>query len=68
MDQANHVSSAFSDQIQKEDNVFVNNKATEMHHALLTYTSAKVDFYQRGADAWRRVVQALEEQEQELAF
>ncbi|KAI8381253.1 uncharacterized protein BYT42DRAFT_565865 [Radiomyces spectabilis] len=62
--ETNQVSNAFSDQVQKEDEYFAKNQRAEMHDVLKSYTDAKVDFYQKGADLWRDIVQALENEQQ----
>ncbi|ORX61441.1 hypothetical protein DM01DRAFT_1122625 [Hesseltinella vesiculosa] len=62
IEQSNEVSSAFSDQVKKENEYFTRNNALEMHEALKAYASAKVSFYQQGIDTWQHVVDALEEQ------
>ncbi|KAI8343965.1 hypothetical protein BC941DRAFT_386306 [Chlamydoabsidia padenii] len=63
IEQTHEVSDAFSDQVKKENEFFVRNNAIEMHDALETYTGAKIDFYQKGVELWRNVVQSLESQE-----
>ncbi|KAI8084481.1 uncharacterized protein BX664DRAFT_374922, partial [Halteromyces radiatus] len=60
IEQTHEVSNAFSDQVKKENEFFVRNNAIEMHDALETYANAKIDFYQKGVDLWRHVVQTLE--------
>ncbi|KAI8639273.1 hypothetical protein BD408DRAFT_421681 [Parasitella parasitica] len=60
IDQTHQVSTAFSDQVKKEDAFFKSNKAVEMFDALKTYTDAKVNFYQDSVNVWRQVVQSLE--------
>ncbi|CAO3590858.1 unnamed protein product [Absidia cylindrospora] len=66
VEQTHEVSDAFSDQVKKESEFFVRNNAIEMHGALQNYTNAKVDFYQKGVDTWRHVVETLEAQEQSM--
>ncbi|SAL97912.1 hypothetical protein [Absidia glauca] len=63
IEQTHEVSDAFSDQVKKENEFFVRNNAIEMHDALETYTGAKIDFYEKGVELWRNVVQSLEAQE-----
>lgn len=46
IDQTHEVSTAFSDQVKKEDAGFNRNKSIEMFDVLKTYTEAKVNFYQ----------------------
>jgi sorting nexin-4 len=46
IDQTHEVSTAFSDQVKKEDVFFNRNKSIEMFDVLQTYTEAKVHFYQ----------------------
>lgn len=46
IDQTLQISTAFSEQVKKEDVFFNRNKSTEMFDVLKTYTEAKVDFYQ----------------------
>lgn len=46
IDQTLQISTAFSEQVKKEDVFFNRNKSTEMFDVLRTYTEAKVDFYQ----------------------
>jgi sorting nexin-4 len=46
IDQTHEVSTAFSDQVKKEDAFFNRNKSIEMFDVLKTYTDAKVHFYQ----------------------
>ncbi|KAG2197950.1 hypothetical protein INT47_002977 [Mucor saturninus] len=46
IDQTLQISTAFSDQVKKEDTLFNKNKAIEMHDVLKSYTEAKVNFYQ----------------------
>ncbi|CAO3651883.1 unnamed protein product [Mucor hiemalis] len=46
IEQTHEVSTAFSDQVKKEDTFFTRNKSIEMYEVLKTYTEAKVDFYQ----------------------
>ncbi|CEP07822.1 hypothetical protein [Parasitella parasitica] len=60
IDQTHQISTAFSDQVKKEDVLFNRNKAVEMFDALKIYTDAKVNFYQDSVNVWRRVVQSLE--------
>lgn len=47
IEQTNEVSNAFSDQVKKENEYFVQSNAIEMHKALQVYADAKVDFYQK---------------------
>lgn len=46
IDQTLQISTAFSNQVKKEDDLFNRNKSIEMYDVLKTYTEAKVDFYQ----------------------
>lgn len=46
INQTHEVSTAFSDQVKKEDAFFNRNKSVEMFDVLKTYTDAKVNFYQ----------------------
>lgn len=46
IDQTHEVSTAFSDQVKKEDVFFNRNKSIEMFEVLKTYTDAKVGFFQ----------------------
>ncbi|CAO3617238.1 unnamed protein product [Cunninghamella blakesleeana] len=65
IEQTNEVSNAFSDQVKKENDYFVQSNAIEMHKALETYADAKVDFYQKGVNIWKNVVQSLEAEDHE---
>lgn len=47
IEQTNEVSNAFSEQVKKENDYFVQSNSIEMHKALETYADAKVDFYQK---------------------
>ncbi|KAL9554219.1 hypothetical protein MBANPS3_002926 [Mucor bainieri] len=60
IEQTHQVSTAFSDQVKKEDAFFTQNKTVEMFDVLKTYTDAKVNFYQDSVNIWRQVVQSLE--------
>ncbi|KAI8987387.1 hypothetical protein BDF20DRAFT_910016 [Mycotypha africana] len=62
IDQTHEVSTAFSEQVKKEDAFFNHNKRMELYDALKTYTNAKVDFYENSISIWREVVQQLEDQ------
>ena len=46
VEQTHQVSTAFSEQVKKEDTFFNRNKSIEMFDVLKSYTDAKVDFYQ----------------------
>ncbi|KAI9302450.1 hypothetical protein BJ944DRAFT_269917 [Cunninghamella echinulata] len=65
IEQTNEVSNAFSDQVKKENEYFVQSNAIEMHKALQVYADAKVDFYQKGVNIWKNVVQSLEAEDHE---
>ncbi|KAI9485525.1 MAG: hypothetical protein EXX96DRAFT_476610 [Benjaminiella poitrasii] len=54
------VSSAFSDQVKKEDKLFSDNKSVEMYDMLKNYTEAKVNFYQ---DVSRYCIHKFEEKQ-----
>lgn len=64
INQTHEVSTAFSDQVKKEDSFFNQNKSIEMFDVLKTYTEAKVHFYQDVSNKFpykkrRRIVDRL---------
>ncbi|KAI8992330.1 hypothetical protein BDB01DRAFT_841649 [Pilobolus umbonatus] len=46
IDQTHDISTAFSDQVKKEDVYFNRNKCVELYHVLQSYTDAKINHYQ----------------------
>ncbi|RCI05276.1 intercellular trafficking and secretion [Rhizopus stolonifer] len=54
------VSTAFSDQVKKEDMFFNRNKSIELFDVLKSYTDSKVNHFHEGATMWKEFVQALE--------
>ncbi|KAI8372290.1 hypothetical protein EDC96DRAFT_64911 [Choanephora cucurbitarum] len=60
IEQTHQVTTAFSDQVRKEDAFFNQNRQVEIFDSLKSYTDAKVDFYRDSVQVWRDVVQKLE--------
>ncbi|KAI8334454.1 hypothetical protein BD560DRAFT_456874 [Blakeslea trispora] len=60
IEQTHQVTTAFSDQVKKEDAFFNQNRQVEMFDSLKSYTDSKVDFYRNSVQIWRDVVQQLE--------
>ncbi|CAO3689397.1 unnamed protein product [Rhizopus stolonifer] len=54
------VSTAFSDQVKKEDMFFNRNKSIELFDVLKSYTDSKVNHFHESATMWKEFVQALE--------
>ncbi|KAI9497540.1 hypothetical protein BDB00DRAFT_805002 [Zychaea mexicana] len=63
IEQTHEVSTAFSEQVRREDEFLARSKAEEMRVALGNYTESKVEFFQRGADIWRDIATTLEQME-----
>ncbi|PHZ16855.1 uncharacterized protein RHIMIDRAFT_232305 [Rhizopus microsporus ATCC 52813] len=60
IEETHKVSTAFSDQVKKEDMFFTRNKSVELFEVLKSYTDGKVKHYSESVNLWREFVHALE--------
>ncbi|KAI9251215.1 hypothetical protein BY458DRAFT_590026 [Sporodiniella umbellata] len=54
------VSTAFSDQVKKEDMFFNRNKSIELFETLKSYTDSKVTYFSESTTMWKEFIQSLE--------
>lgn len=57
---AHDISVAFSNEVQKEHQIFIMAKDQEMKSLLDTYIDGQIEMYQRGMDVWDRLIPHLE--------